>query len=356
MIDGTLDIQDTELFRGLARRRYGQQANRRGRGGGVLVNPCATLNVTICEFKSNAASGTATSDRDGGHNAAGGGIYAAAGSFLNITGLTSFVNNRLIAGHGASAVGTGGDGGSAFGAGVAMNAPVSGESNTTGLAGELTLTSNDTGAAQFTGGRINTEILGTGAAKTVGGTGGTGSQTGGPGGNAYGGGLYIGAGTIATPQQPGLVLSGAASIDFSDNQIIGGEANSNGDPAHEGLGGIAYGAVRLHRAGINLRDERPDVQRDLHIQRQHRNLVHGRLLRYNSRDDHSERWAGSAVRQSQLGCHGRRDALELAQRGVGRESAGRNGDGNPVEHGTAACHIGLRRAIFEHRVVRILHR
>ena len=243
VIDGTLDIQDTELFRGLALDDGTGSKQTDAEGGGVLVNPGATLNVTSCEFKSNAASGTATSDRDGGHNAAGGGIYAAAGSFLNITGLTSFVNNRLIAGHGASAVGTGGDGGSAFGAGVAMNAPVSGESNTTGSAGELTLTSNDTGAAQFTGGRINTEILGTGAAKTVGGTGGTGSQTGGPGGNAYGGGLYIGAGTIATPQQPGLVLSGAASIDFSDNQIIGGEANSNGDPAHKGLGGIAYGAV-----------------------------------------------------------------------------------------------------------------
>ena len=152
VIDGTLEIQDTELFRGLALDDGTGSKQTDAEGGGVLVNPGATLNVTSCMFKSNAASGTATSDRDGGHNAAGGGIYAAAGSSLNITGLTSFVNNRLIAGHGASAVGTGGDGVAQFGAGVAMNAPVSGESNTTGSAGELTLTSNDTGAAQIHGG------------------------------------------------------------------------------------------------------------------------------------------------------------------------------------------------------------
>ena len=98
MIDGTLDIQDTELFRGLALDDGTGSKQTDAEGGGVLVNPGATLNVTSCMFKSNAASGTATSDRDGGHNVAGGGIYAAAGSSLNITGLTSFVNNRRLRG------------------------------------------------------------------------------------------------------------------------------------------------------------------------------------------------------------------------------------------------------------------
>lgn len=113
VLKGTLELQNVQLYRGLALDNGTASQGTDAAGGGVLVDPGATLDVTSCTFKSNAASGTASSDRDGSYSAAGGGIYASAGSNLNISGATVFTGNRLVAGHGASGVTAGLAGGSA---------------------------------------------------------------------------------------------------------------------------------------------------------------------------------------------------------------------------------------------------
>jgi predicted outer membrane repeat protein len=241
VISGGLEIQDVTLTKGEARdNSTGQYTD--ALGGAALVNPGGSLSLTNCSVLSNkaVASTDAIAGQTMGISAAGGGVYGSAGSVINIAGSTTFSNNQVYAGDGDSNGPTGYEGGAAYGGGLAIGAPVNEPSAVaTPVATSLSFTGQSGAQAAFEGNHLNvtTKGLATGA------TGGSGSHTGGAGGNAYGGGLYVGSGSLAYPSS--LAISGgstAAAISFSDNEIAGGAGNDKNTTATLGTGGSAYGA------------------------------------------------------------------------------------------------------------------
>ena len=242
VISGSVELQDMTLKGGLALDNGSGYEATACLGGGVLVNPGGSLSLTSCSIKSNAAGDPSVYSGNAGQGAAGGGIYASAGSVLNINGATNFANNRVIAPAGASEGSSGGAGGNAFGGGLGMAAPLIGPQQVGVLPlpnTQLSLTATSGEHATFQDNRLNSVALPTGATIQMGGSGGAGTQTGGVGGNASGAGLYLGSGQ--------LNLNGGSSTsptadEFTGNQARAGTGYYTDTLPNLGAGGTAYGA------------------------------------------------------------------------------------------------------------------
>jgi fimbrial isopeptide formation D2 family protein len=234
-------------------------------GGGIFVGnngnltldsytgAAGTLGTTIEKCFATAPVGTQvgasvnitrTTRHGVGYNAAGAGIYGAAGSDITIKSSTVIRQNRLKGGHGAlvnnSAIGHGGNGGSAFGAGVAIQAPASGTGSSSSNSYAIL---NLYGGATISNNIINQITTAKGAIQNSGGTGGACSTRGigGAGGNAQGVGLYIGGGS--------LILNGTGAVQVTNNIGLSGKAvtSSNGTS----LPGVIQGAVFYQPSEVN---------------------------------------------------------------------------------------------------------
>ncbi|MBA2226883.1 beta strand repeat-containing protein [Thermogemmata fonticola] len=218
-------------------------------GGGIYVSAGDVTvrarsfvidNQAIGQDSPNGPNGPA------GGEARGGGIYVGAGN-VTVDDNSGVNNNLAEAGRGGNATGTGGSGGAggdAFGGGIyAGNGSVTVDrssriNNNTARAG-----SGGNGAVGST-------------AATSGLTAGTGGA-GGDGGHAYGGGIYVAAGSVT------MTLDRSAVI--SDNQVQAGNggnggaggngtvANANGGAGGAGgTGGWALGAGLYLDGGVSL--------------------------------------------------------------------------------------------------------
>ncbi len=242
VISGSVELQDMTLKGGLALDNGSGYEDTACLGGGVLVNPGGSLSLTSCSIKSNAAGDPSVYSGNAGQGAAGGGIYASAGSVLNINGATNFTNNRVIAPAGASEGSTGGAGGNAFGGGLGMAAPLTGPQEVGVLPlpnTQLSLTAISGEHATFQDNRLNSVALPTGATIQMGGSGGAGTQIGGSGGNASGAGLYLGSGQL---NLNGGSSTSPSAVEFTGNQARAGTGYYTDTLPNLGAGGTAYGA------------------------------------------------------------------------------------------------------------------
>jgi hypothetical protein len=236
VIGGSLELQGLTIQGGRALDNGTGTEGTDALGGGVMVNPGGTLGLTSCAIQSNTASGSTGYAGKAGYNAAGGGVYGSAGSVINILGATSFSNNHAYGGKGNTTGITGEPGGDAYGAGLAMAAPVAGPTSQASLDTMLGFTSESGALATFVDNVINAYSTKPGQFVSSGGTGGAGSETGGAGGSASGGGLYLGSGQL------NIDGGGSGSIDFTGNQAWGGRGYSSSTTPNLGAGGEAIGA------------------------------------------------------------------------------------------------------------------
>jgi len=226
-------------------------------GGGIYVGisgnvtlspytgPSGTFGTTVEKCYATAPVGTQvgpsanvtrTTRHGAGYNAAGGGIYGAAGSDITISASTVITQNRLKGGRGATVnntgIGHGGNGGSSYGAGLAVEAPASGTG--TGSSNTYAIL-NLTGGAIISANVINEVPTSKGALVNSGGTGGACSSKGkgGAGGNAQGAGMYIGGGL--------LNLNGSVAAQVTSNVALSGKPGSSTNGA--GSTGLVQGAV-----------------------------------------------------------------------------------------------------------------
>lgn len=240
VISGNLQLANLTLQWGEALDNGELSKESSSLGGGVFVNPGASLSLSNCVVSSNqAGSALLTNYSDAtGLNAAGGGVYGSGGSTISINNGTTFINNSVIAGKGGKSGSTGLSGGNAYGAGLAVAAPIPDPiTNNYSVNGPVISFSADSGVnAIFTSNRLNSFLNYTGEVVDSGGTGGSGSGEGGAGGNAYGAGMYIGSGQLN-------IDGGAAKspIQFTDNQARGGTGYST-KTDQAGANGTAYGA------------------------------------------------------------------------------------------------------------------
>ena len=236
-------------------------------GGGIYVNSGGSLflqqsTIKNCLVQGNTGTGvtaavkpTQTTRQGVGYNAAGGGIYGAAGSTISVDGQSVLTGNTVIGGKGGSVNNTklsrGGTGGSAYGGAIAIDAPESGPGSTSSqtqgssassltIAGGAVIQNNRLNRTQNVAGTKTTTRGGTGGADT-GGTAGT-------GGNAYGAGIYMYSGN--------LVLNGG-----SKNQIsVSGNLQSAGKPGTSGtLGaaGTSAGVLYLQPGQVSVTNSPP---------------------------------------------------------------------------------------------------
>ena len=237
-------------------------------GGGIYVSGGGRLflqqsTIKNCLVQGNTGTGvtaavkpTQTTRQGVGYNAAGGGIYGAAGSTISVDGQSVLTGNTVIGGKGGSVNNTklsrGGTGGSAYGGAIAIDAPESGSGSTSSqtqgssassltIAGGAVIQNNRLNRTQNVAGTKTTTRGGTGGADT-GGTAGT-------GGNAYGAGIYMYSGN--------LVLNGG-----SKNQAIAvsGNLQSAGKPGTSGtLGaaGTSAGVLYLQPGQVSVTNSPP---------------------------------------------------------------------------------------------------
>ena len=226
-------------------------------GGGVYVNAGSVLVLKNSRIQNCVASGlkgtqvttrartaAVASGRHGvGYNAAGGGIYGAAGSNITIDGNSAISGCRVIGGKGGNVnnalLTMGGTGGGAYGGAIAIGAPQSGSVQTAPT--KVSILTLD-GGASISGNMLNRAPNAAGTKTvTLGGTGGTisnGVGTGGAGGNAFGAGLYMYSGEL-------VFNSGnkARSVTVVGNVQSPGKGYSNGTvtPGPVGTsGGVLY--------------------------------------------------------------------------------------------------------------------
>jgi hypothetical protein len=208
-------------------------------GGGILDNG-ATLTLTNVVLQNNKALGAnGANGANGtskhltghagspGHNALGGGLYAAGGSLTLVT--STLANNQAVGGTG----GDGGAGGTNLGDGGNGGAGANGGSARGGgvvaTGANLTLTSSTL--------TMNTAQGGPGG---KGGGGHFGILAGGKGGAGGAGGMAQGAGFSASASSavPGPVLITATGTTLSGNACLGGAGGAGGAPAfgqHTGI-------------------------------------------------------------------------------------------------------------------------
>jgi hypothetical protein len=172
--------------------------------GGAIFNR-GRLTLSGVTVQSNSAQGSAfTFSNPAGRDAAGGGIYSAAGA-LTLTGNTKVQFNKAVGGQGASQFHTG-QGGKGSGGGLFV------------AGGTVTLTS---------------ATLSANAA--LGGSAGNNSDT---GGNGRGGGLFVSHGTVTL-----------ASVTLSSNTAQGGQADFGGQASGGGLF-VAGGMLALKSSTV----------------------------------------------------------------------------------------------------------
>ena len=242
---GTLQVQNLTLKYGQALDNGTTNKETSGLGGAVLVNPGGAFSLTNCVVSANSAGAATTNySYTSGLNAAGGGLYGSPGSTISINGNNTFLGNDAKAGKGGTSGSTGQAGGNAYGAGIAIDAPV--PDNITDVNFPITVVNFNGGSGKsaiFQNNRLNSYVAYTGKVINSGGTGGAGTGTGGAGGNAYGAGLYIGSGQ--------LNINGGSTnspITFTGNQARGGTGAST-NTAVAGANGSAYGAGVYYMPG-----------------------------------------------------------------------------------------------------------
>ena len=257
VISGSLQLQGMTLEGGEARDNGSEQYSN-AVGGGVLVDPGGTLSLTNCTVQSNkaVASTYGTAGQSTGISAAGGGVYGSAGSAINIVGSTHFDKNQVFAGDGRASGSTGEMGGDAYGGGLALAAP---NCDPTGPATPVATSLNFTGQAgslaSFTSNRLNVTTNGL----DTGGTGGAGSRIGGAGGNAYGGGMYVGSGSLAGYPST-LAIDGGSSETPSRSpttKSLAARAMTSMRPPRPVPAAWPLAPAR-YRAGVRYRDVRSD--------------------------------------------------------------------------------------------------
>lgn len=236
VIGGSLELQGLTIQGGQAEDNGTGTEGTDALGGGVLVNPGGTLDLTNCAIQSNTALGSEGHAGMAGFNAAGGGVYGPAGSVINLAGVTTFSKNYAFAGKGNTTGADGEQGGDVYGAGLAVNAPVAGPTSQTSLATTLSISAQSGSQSSFVDNLINASSTTQGKLILKGGTGGSGSDTGGAGGTASGGGLYVGSGQL------NIIGGGSSPIVFTGNQIWGGKGYYTSTTPNLGAGGAAIGA------------------------------------------------------------------------------------------------------------------